>query len=157
MNRAKVMVPDAPAWARKSGRKPGRPAGGVGVADEPICKGKRMHTVRGMFKRILVVMAGVACALGLALATTHWALAWSWFGHRDLDRSSDYVREVLQLVNENYVDAKESEYDKLTKSALHGMIESLDPHSEFMESNDYREMEEEMTGKFGGIGIQVEI
>ncbi len=116
-----------------------------------------MHTVGSMFKRILAIMAGVAFGLGVALATTHWALAWSWFGHRDLDRSSDYVREVLQLVNENYVDAKESDFDKLTRSALHGMIESLDPHSEFMESSDYREMEEEMTGKFGGIGIQVEI
>lgn len=116
-----------------------------------------MHTVRSMFKRILAIMAGVFFGLCLAVATTHWALAWGWFGHRDLDRSSDYVREVLQLVNENYVDAKESDYDKLTKSALHGMIESLDPHSEFMESDDYREMEEEMSGKFGGIGIQVEI
>jgi carboxyl-terminal processing protease len=110
-----------------------------------------------MFKRILVVAAGTVLGLALALTTAHWALAWGWFWHRDLDRSSDYVREVLQLVNENYVDANESSYDKLTHSALHGMIESLDPHSEFMESSDYREMEEEMSGKFGGIGIQVEI
>jgi carboxyl-terminal processing protease len=111
-----------------------------------------------MFKRILVVSAGAAFGLALALMTAHWALAWSWFWqHRDLDRSSDYMREVLQLVNENYVDANDSSYDKLTHSALHGMIESLDPHSEFMESDDYREMEEEMSGKFGGIGIQVEI
>lgn len=117
-----------------------------------------MHTVGSMFKRILVVSAGAAFGLGLALTTAHWALAWNWFWqHRDLDRSSDYMREVLQLVNENYVDANDSGYDKLTHSALHGMIESLDPHSEFMESDDYREMEEEMSGKFGGIGIQVEI
>ncbi|MES1166420.1 MAG: S41 family peptidase [Pseudomonadota bacterium] len=110
-----------------------------------------------MIKRILAVTAGVLAGLAVALAASHVALAWGWFGHRDLDRSSDYVREVLQLVNENYVDAGESGYDKLTRSALHGMIESLDPHSEFMESGDYSEMEEEMTGKFGGIGIQVEI
>lgn len=117
-----------------------------------------MHTVGSMFKRILVVSAGAAFGLVLALTTAHWSLAWSWFWqHRDLDRSSDYMREVVQLVNENYVDANDSSYDKLTHSALHGMIESLDPHSEFMESNDYREMEEEMSGKFGGIGIQVEI
>jgi carboxyl-terminal processing protease len=127
------------------------------MADEPIYKMKRMTTVGGMIKRILAVIAGVSVGFGLTLAATHSALAWGWFGHRDLDRSSDYMREVLQLVNENYVDGKEADVDKLTKSALHGMIESLDPHSEFLESSDYREMEEEMSGKFGGIGIQVEI
>ena len=37
------------------------------------------------------------------------------------------------------------------------MVESLDPHSEFLESSDNQELEEEMSGKFGGIGIQVEI
>jgi carboxyl-terminal processing protease len=116
-----------------------------------------MNTVGGMFKRILAIAAGVSFGLCLAITVTRGTLAWSWFGSSELDHSSDYVREVLKLVNENYVDAKDSAYDKLTKSALHGMIESLDPHSEFLETDDYREMEEEMSGKFGGIGIQVEL
>ncbi|HWA08409.1 MAG TPA: S41 family peptidase [Opitutaceae bacterium] len=110
-----------------------------------------------MFKRILAIGGGVAFGLALALGAARVSLAWGWWGHRDLDRSTDYVREVLQLVNENYVDGPPADYDKLTRSALHGMIDSLDPHSEFMESDNYREMEEEMSGKFGGIGIQVEI
>ena len=36
------------------------------------------------------------------------------------------------------------------------MLHSLDPHSEFMRADAYRELSEEMNGKFGGIGIQVE-
>ena len=116
-----------------------------------------MHTVTGMLKRILIIAAGVVLGLVLSLGAARLALAWGWFPNRDLERSSAYMREVLQLVNENYVDAKSSSYDQLAKSALHGMVESLDPHSEFLESKDYTELEEELSGDFSGIGVQVEM
>ena len=66
------------------------------------------------------------------------------------------MRQVLKLVNDNYVDGNAVAFPKLTNSALHGIVESLDPHSEFLESKDYQELEEEMTSEFGGIGIQIE-
>jgi carboxyl-terminal processing protease len=116
-----------------------------------------MHTVTGMLKRILIIAAGVVLGLVLSLGAARLALAWGLFPNRDLERSSAYMREVLQLVNENYVDAKASSYDHLAKSALHGMVESLDPHSEFLESKDYAELEEELSGDFSGIGVQVEM
>jgi carboxyl-terminal processing protease len=36
------------------------------------------------------------------------------------------------------------------------MVETLDPHSEFLEKKDNEEFEEDLTGEFGGVGIQVE-
>jgi carboxyl-terminal processing protease len=36
------------------------------------------------------------------------------------------------------------------------MVESLDPHSEFLEAKDNKEFEEDLSGEFGGIGIEVE-
>ncbi len=117
----------------------------------------QMHTVARMLKRILTLAAGVVLGLGLALVAARVSLAWGLFSSRDLDRSSSYVREVLQLVNENYVDAKAAGYDQLTKSAIHGLVESLDPHSEFLESSDYQVLEEELSGDFSGIGVQVEM
>jgi carboxyl-terminal processing protease len=116
-----------------------------------------MHTVSRMLKRILILATGVGLGLGLALAGPRVALAWGFFSNRELDRSSSYVREVLQLVNENYVDAKTSGYDQLAKSAIHGLVENLDPHSEFLESKDYELLEEELSGDFSGIGVQVEL
>lgn len=110
-----------------------------------------------MFKRVPVIAMGIMLGAASTVVLTHGAFSWNWWGNRDLDRSTSYVREVLQLVNENYVDANESDYGRLTKSALHGMVETLDPHSEFLESRNYREVEEEMSGKFGGIGVQVEM
>lgn len=116
----------------------------------------RMHTVAGMFKRILTLAAGVVLGVALVFAGRRVAAAWSIFPPRDLSKSSAYVREVMQLVNENYVDEKTAAYDQLAKNALHGMVEALDPHSEFLEAKDNKEFEEDLSGEFGGIGIEVE-
>lgn len=116
-----------------------------------------MHTVPRMLKRILIIAAGVVLGLVLSLGAARLALAWGLFPNRELDRSSSYMREVMQLVNENYFDPKSSGYDQLAKTAIHGMVESLDPHSEFLESKDYNQLEEELSGDFSGIGVQVEM
>ena len=115
-----------------------------------------MHTLPGMFKRILTLTAGVVLGLALAVAGRRVVAAWNLFPPRDLSKSSAYVREVMQLVNENYVDEKSAAYDQLAKNAIHGMVETLDPHSEFLEAKDNKEFEEDLSGEFGGIGIEVE-
>ncbi len=115
-----------------------------------------MARVRGMFKRILVLVTGVMLGVTLSVAGLRVAAAWSLWPNRDLSRSSNYVRDVMRLVNEHYVDQKSAAYEDLARSALHGMVESLDPHSEFLEAKDNREFEEDITGEFGGVGLQVE-
>lgn len=115
-----------------------------------------MPTVVRMFKRILTLATGVALGLGLAFAGLRAVSAWRLFPNRELERASNRVHEVLELVHENYVEPKSADYDELAKLALYGMVESLDPHSEFMEAKDNRDFEEELSGEFGGIGVQVE-
>ncbi len=115
-----------------------------------------MHTVAGMLKRFLTVAVGTMVGLLLAAGAMRLSLAWSFWPNRDLDRSSAAVREVLKLVNENYVDPDQARYDRLAREAIHGMVETLDPHSEFLEQNDLARFEEELDGEFGGVGIQVE-
>ena len=104
------------------------------------------------------VISRLLQALGVMLAFggMRVAAAWSLFPNRDLSRSANYVRDVMKLVNENYVDPKVSGYEALARNAMHGMVEGLDPHSEFLEAKDNREFEEDLTGEFGGVGIQVE-
>lgn len=116
-----------------------------------------MHTVGGMFKRILILAAGVALGFALTVGAARMGAGWGLFTNRDLSRSADYMREVLQMVHQNYVDPDNASYDRLAKTAIHGMVESLDPHSEFLESKDYDQLEEELSGDFSGIGIQVEM
>ena len=109
-----------------------------------------------MLKRILIVLAGAACGILLATAVTRLHPAWSLWPNRDLTRDTAYFRRVLDLVAQNYVHPQDADYDKLTRAALEGMLKSLDPHSEFMRAPAYRELKEEMDGRFGGIGVQVE-
>lgn len=116
----------------------------------------RMPTVAGMFKRILTLVTGAVLGIAFAVAGLRVAAAWNLWPNRDLSRSSGYVKDVMRLVNENYVDEKAVAYDQLARSALHGMVETLDPHSEFLEKKDNEEFEEDLTGEFGGVGVQVE-
>ena len=109
-----------------------------------------------MLKRFLIIVCGAACGILLATAVTRMRPAWSLWPNRDLDRNTASFRSVLDLVGKNYVEEKDAGYDRLTHAALEGMLHSLDPHSEFMRADAYRELSEEMNGKFGGIGIQVE-
>ncbi len=109
-----------------------------------------------MFKRILSLASGAVLGIALTVATLRMATAWNLWPNRDLSKSAGYVKEVMRLVNENYVDEKPVAFDALARQALHGMVESLDPHSEFLEKKENDEFEEDITGEFGGVGIQVE-
>lgn len=110
-----------------------------------------------MLKRILVIASGVFLGAMLSVGAARMAAAWGLWPNRELEQSSRYVREVLEIVNKNYVDATAAELPKLTESALHGIVGSLDPHSEYMSARDYKTLEEEISSEFGGIGVQVEM
>ena len=116
-----------------------------------------MGTVKAMLRRILTLAAGALVGVLACLGAVRVVHAWSLLpGHDPLDRSAAYVRDVMKIVSESYVDEAAAAPDKLTHLALHGMVESLDPHSEFLESEDNKEFKEDLDGEFGGIGIEVE-
>lgn len=115
-----------------------------------------MTTVVVMFKRILTLISGTALGMALGVVALRVPTSWNLWPNRELSRSSGYVKDVMRLVNENYVDEKSVAFDALARNALHGMIETLDPHSEFLEKKVHEEFEEDLTGEFGGVGIQVE-
>ncbi|HNQ90346.1 MAG TPA: S41 family peptidase [Verrucomicrobiota bacterium] len=62
---------------------------------------------------------------------------------------------VLEKVRQDYVDGEKLTYQELIYGALKGMLNTLDPHSEFMEPIKYAELKKDTEGKFGGVGIQV--
>jgi carboxyl-terminal processing protease len=118
---------------------------------------KQMHTVADMHKRILTIAAGIVIGAALMLLAGRLALAWSLFPNRDVDRAASYYGSVLKLVHENYVDGTKADADQLTHAALQGMVGSLDPHSEFLDAANYEDLENEMNGDFGGIGVEIDI
>ena len=62
---------------------------------------------------------------------------------------------AMQLIRQDYVDESKVNYDKLTHSALRGMLASLDPHSQFMEADDFKGMQDDTNSRFGGVGVHV--
>lgn len=64
---------------------------------------------------------------------------------------------VLEKVRKEYVDGKNLTYQELVYGALKGMINTLDPHSEFMEPAKYDDLQKDTQGAFGGLGIMIEM
>jgi carboxyl-terminal processing protease len=62
-------------------------------------------------------------------------------------------QKVLHFVEQNYVE--EVENRQLVQGAIRGMLETLDPHSNFLSAEVFRDMKIETSGKFGGIGIEI--
>jgi carboxyl-terminal processing protease len=65
---------------------------------------------------------------------------------------SNFTR-VLDLVERNYVE--EVDPEKLTNSAIDGMLKTLDPYSTYLSPERYRELEIGTSGEFGGVGMEV--
>src|ERR1051325_7699617 len=62
---------------------------------------------------------------------------------------------VMEKVRKDYVDGQKLTYQDLVYGALKGMLNTLDPHSEFMEPEKYKELQSDTQGAFGGLGIVI--
>jgi carboxyl-terminal processing protease len=60
---------------------------------------------------------------------------------------------VLRYVQQNYVE--EVDESSLIKGAIRGMLTELDPHSSFLDTEAYREMQVDTRGEFHGLGIEI--
>ena len=61
--------------------------------------------------------------------------------------------EVMERAKTTYVE--EVPDKKLIEAAINGMLVSLDPHSSYLDAQDFKYMNEQTKGKFGGLGIEV--
>lgn len=73
----------------------------------------------------------------------------------DIYKKLDLFTDVLAIVQKSYVEPVNSK--DLMYGALKGMLDSLDPHSQFMDPDMYKEMQVETEGEFGGLGIEITI
>jgi carboxyl-terminal processing protease len=64
---------------------------------------------------------------------------------------------VMERVRKDYVDGQKITYQDLVYGALKGMLNTLDPHSEFMEPEKYKELQSDTQGAFGGLGITIQM
>src|ERR1041384_5608238 len=63
--------------------------------------------------------------------------------------------KALELIRQDYVDDNKTSYHDLVTAAMKGMLSSLDPHSQFMNPDDFRDMQDDTRSRFNGLGIEV--
>jgi carboxyl-terminal processing protease len=87
------------------------------------------------------------------------ALAGGVFGRSALateDRLPDHYRTftaALSAIQANYAEPLES--DRLVYGAINGMLQTLDPHSSFMDPKSYARMREQQEGRYYGLGLSI--
>jgi carboxyl-terminal processing protease len=101
--------------------------------------------------RVAWIAAPVAGAVALV-----GALAWSApesHTRGDVYRQLELFADVLARVQQDYV--TEIDNEAAIEAAIQGMLSSLDPHSSYMDAAEYRDMQVQTRGEYGGLGIEV--
>src|SRR5512135_3274377 len=63
------------------------------------------------------------------------------------------VPKVMEMVKQRYVEKVNDK--KLVEGAINGMLAALDPHSAYLPPEFFKEMNIEISGSFGGLGLEV--
>ncbi|MEP6699212.1 MAG: S41 family peptidase [Verrucomicrobiota bacterium] len=108
-----------------------------------------------MKRRLLVTtclfLTTLTLLLGVRFYSAHAAEGEEDSGYAQI---SIFARAV-QLLRQDYVDGNKISYHDLIYAAMKGMLASLDPHSQFMEPNDFKDMQDDTRSRFNGLGIEV--
>lgn len=67
--------------------------------------------------------------------------------------TTEAFKEITDLVRQEYVDKVDEK--KMLEGALNGMLGALDPHSSYMNVDEYKDLLNQTKGEFGGLGMEV--
>jgi carboxyl-terminal processing protease len=103
-------------------------------------------------RTLLAVLSG--CLLGVLLAAG--AFRYSGQGREAADlpaRDARLLSEVIGRIREDYVDS--TDRHELMSKAIRGMVGELDPHSAFMNAEEFEDLRIATEGNYSGIGVEV--
>lgn len=103
-----------------------------------------MGHIRGMKLGLIVTAVGLAGIASMVLARATNPI-----------ESAMLFNEVLKHIRDDYVD--EVDLDKLMTGAIRGMLNTLDPHSQYLTPKQYEDLMVSTHGSFGGLGIEIDI
>jgi carboxyl-terminal processing protease len=110
-----------------------------------------------MIRKTSLILLGATAGAAIALLATQshviFAATNAMAGVEDTYRQLNLFGDVFERVRADYVDKPDD--SKLIESAINGMVSGLDPHSSYMDAKSFRDMQQETSGEFGGLGIEV--
>lgn len=110
-----------------------------------------------MKKRVIYPVLFVALGLNLVVGMNVYLNAAQSSESDKIYANMALFTHVLERVHKEYVDGENLTYKDLIYGALNGMLNTLDPHSEFMEPEQHENLKSDTEGQFGGVGIVVEM
>jgi carboxyl-terminal processing protease len=108
-----------------------------------------------MKKRILYSLLVVLLGLNLFVGAQIYFTSAQAAEKNNLYQQMDLFVRVLEKVRQEYVDGEKVSYQELIYGALRGMLNTLDPHSEFMEPAKYEDLRNDTEGSYGGVGLVI--
>ncbi len=110
-----------------------------------------------MMRKTSLILLGAAAGAALTLTITQPRIVLLGSTAKaaavDTYRQLNLFGDVFERVRADYVEKPDD--GKLVESAINGMLAGLDPHSSFMDSKSFRDMQVQTRGEFGGLGIEV--
>jgi len=100
---------------------------------------------------VLALLVVINVVLAMRLFVAHAAETDSDNGYEQIA----VFAKAIQLLRQDYVDGNKTSYHDLIYAAMKGMLASLDPHSQFLEPEDFRDMQDDTRSRFNGLGIEV--
>src|SRR6476660_5367107 len=97
---------------------------------------------------LFAVLAAGSTMVSLARSQSEASAA-----NTEIYKQLDLFGEVLERVRSDYVEKPDD--DKLIEAANNGMLMALDPHSSYLNPKQFRDMQVQTKGEFGGIGLEV--
>lgn len=104
-------------------------------------------------RAILVLVVGAALGLSLSFGGSLLASRKPPVTAETSLDQAQLLAEVMQRVKSDYVEPIDD--SELIDSALRGMLSELDPHSQYLDADEYRDIRISTTGSYTGIGIEV--
>lgn len=106
-----------------------------------------------MRKISLFLIGAVTGALIAAVAHQPQVFSKARAATSDTYRQLNLFGDIFEHVRAQYVEKVDDA--KLIEAAINGMLSSLDPHSAFLDIKNFRDMQTQTRGEFGGLGIEV--
>jgi carboxyl-terminal processing protease len=111
-----------------------------------------------MMRKTFLVLLSAAAGAALTLLAVQPRIMFAGMSAKaaastDTYRNLNLFGDVFERVRSDYVERPDD--SKLVETAINGMLAGLDPHSSFMDSKSFRDMQVQTRGEFGGLGIEV--
>ena len=110
-----------------------------------------------MMRKTTLILLGAAAGTAITLFATEPRIEFFGMSAKaavdDTYRDLNLFGDVFERVRADYVEKPDD--NKLIESAIKGMVTGLDPHSNYMDSKSFQDMQVQTRGEFGGLGIEV--